>query len=244
MNILIVGATSAIAEATARLWAAEGHRIMLLGRRRNRLESIADDLRVRGAGLALCETFDATEFEAHERVVDRSLDALGSIDLVLVAHGSLGNQRACERDFSEAHHEYAVNALSVISLLTHIANRMETQGRGAIAVIGSVAGDRGRQSNYVYGSAKAAVDVFVQGLRNRLHRAGVHVMLVKPGLIDTPMTAGFRKGVLWSAPDAVARSIVRGLARRRNVVYAPSFWRPLMAVIRSIPEPLFKTLSL
>lgn len=244
MNILVIGATSAIAEATTRIWAAEGHSMILLGRHRTRLESIAADLRVRGAASVECADFDATDFARHEQLVGTSFAALGSIDLVLVAHGSLGSQSACERDFSQAHHEYAVNALSVVSLLTHIANRMETQRRGTIAVIGSVAGDRGRQSNYVYGSAKAAVDVFVQGLRNRLYRAGVHVMLIKPGLIDTPMTSAFRKGALWSAPDAVASSIVRGLARRRNVVYAPSFWRPLMTVIRWIPEPFFKTLSL
>lgn len=244
MKILVVGATSAIAEATARLWAVEGHDLFLAGRHQARLKAIASDFQLRGAGHVGQAEFDAMDPASHGRVVRQAIDDLGGLDLVLVAHGSLGDQTHSEADFASANHQFTVNALSVISVLTHVANHFETQRGGIIVVIGSVAGDRGRKSNYVYGSAKAAVEVFVQGLRNRLHRAGVHVMLVKPGLIDSPMTSAFRKGVLWSSPETVARCIARGLTNRRHVVYAPSFWRVIMAVIRRIPEPIFKTLSL
>jgi len=244
MNILIIGATSDIAQATARIWAVAGHRLLLLGRHRERLERIAADLQVRGAESVSMDEFDAIDFDAHPALVDRAFAVLGTVDVVLVAHGSLGDQIAAEQHFKNAQRELSVNAVSVVSILTPIANSLEKQRSGAIVVIGSVAGDRGRQSNYVYGSAKAAVDVFVQGLRNRLYRAGVHVMLVKPGLIDTRMTYEFEKGPLWSAPESVGSAIVNGLAKRRNVVYAPPFWRLIMGVICSLPESVFKRLSL
>lgn len=244
MRILIVGATSAIAEATARIWAVEGHDLFLVGRHQARLQAVAADFRLRGASHVGHAEFDAMDSASHALLVRHAIDDLGGLDMVLVAHGSLGDQTLCETDFASANQQFTVNALSVISVLTHVANYFEAQRGGSIVVIGSVAGDRGRKSNYVYGSAKAAVEVFIQGLRNRLHRSGVHVMLVKPGLIDTPMTSALRKGVLWSSPETVARCITGGLAKRRHVVYAPSFWRAVMTVIRWIPEPIFKTLSL
>jgi decaprenylphospho-beta-D-erythro-pentofuranosid-2-ulose 2-reductase len=244
MKILVIGATSAMAQATARIWAAQGHRIFLAGRHDGRLQAITHDLRARGAELAASSAFVAEDFGSHGALVDEAFASLGGLDLVLVAHGALGDQKACESDFAGTAQAFTTNALSVMSILTHVANRFQGQRQGTIVVIGSVAGDRGRKSNYVYGSAKAAVEVFVQGIRNRLHAAGVHVMLVKPGLVDTPMTEAFAKGPLWAAPETVALCITEGVTRRRNVVYAPSFWWMVMAVIRAIPEPLFKRLSL
>ena len=165
-------------------------------------------------------------------------------DTVLIAHGTLSDQKDSEASFQAARREFETNALSVISLLTHLANRIERQGYGTLSVISSVAGDRGRQSNYVYGTAKAAVTTFMQGLRNRLHRAGVHVLTIKPGLVDTPMTAGLRKGVLWAKPEAVAAGIYEAIRKKRDVVYLPRFWRPIMWLLRAIPEPIFKRLRL
>jgi short-subunit dehydrogenase len=132
------------------------------------------------------------------------------------------------------------NALSVIALLTLIANQFEQQGFGAIAVISSVAGDRGRESNYVYGTAKGAVSIFAQGLRNRLARAGVKVVTIKPGSVDTPTTAALKKGALWSTPASVAKRIHRAMANGENIVYTPWFWRWIMGIIRAVPESIFK----
>jgi decaprenylphospho-beta-D-erythro-pentofuranosid-2-ulose 2-reductase len=243
-RILVIGATSAIAEATCRLWAAQGDRLYLLGRNEERLQAIADDLKVRGAASAQYACLDANDFERHPSLLDAAAAALGGIDIVLVAHGTLGDQKACERDFTVALKELSTNALSVISLLTHLANHFEAQRHGTMVVLSSVAGDRGRQSNYVYGTAKGAVSIFVQGLRNRLHGAHVKVLTIKPGFVDTPMTAGFKKGMLWAQPETVARSIVRAVGQRRDVVYAPWFWGGIMHVIRCIPEGIFKTLKL
>jgi len=243
-RVLIVGATSAIAEATARRLAAEGDELFLVARNMERLRSIADDLRLRYGARVETAAMEATDHAAHTGLTDRVTATLGGLDTVVIAHGTLPDQKACEASFEETLREIEVNALSVISLLTCLANHFEEQGRGSLVVISSVAGDRGRGSNYVYGSSKAAVSTFLAGLRNRLHRAGVHVMTVKPGFVDTPMTRDFPKGPLWASPDDIARGICRGIRRRRDVVYLPWFWRVIMRVIREIPEPVFKRLNL
>src|SRR5262249_10828576 len=152
---------------------------------------IADDLRVRGAAQVETVVLDANEFNRHDFVISRATEAMGGLDTVLIAHGTLPDQKACQLSVDETLQALTTNALSAIALLTLIANRFEQQGLGTIAVISSVAGDRGRQRNYVYGTAKGAVSSFTQGLRNRLARSGVHVVTIKPGFVDTPMTAGF-----------------------------------------------------
>lgn len=243
-RILIVGATSAIAEAAARVWAAQGHGLYLVGRARERLQVLAADLRVRGASQAACSVLDVTELERHAEVLDAACAALGGIDIVLVAHGTLPDQAACEQDAALALREFHVNATATIALLTLLANRLQAQGQGTIAVITSVAGDRGRQSNYLYGSAKAAVATFLQGLRNRLHHHGVRVLTIKPGFVDTPMTAAFPKGPLWASPEAVGRAIARAVERGAEVAYVPGFWLFIMLAIRHIPERVFKRMRL
>jgi short-subunit dehydrogenase len=243
-NILIIGATSAIAEATARVWAGRGDRLYLVGRDERRLRAISTDLGVRGAGASWYGVLDVNDFARHDDVIGQAVRTLGQIDIVLVAHGTLGDQQRSEHDAGAARREFDTNAVSVIALLTILGNRLAAQGHGTIAVISSVAGERGRRSNYVYGAAKAAVTAFTQGLRGRLHAAGVHVMTVKPGFVDSPMTAHLEKGALWSTPGHVARCIVRGVDQRRNVVYAPWFWSAIMLVIRAIPEPIFKKLNI
>lgn len=244
LNVMIVGATSAIAEATARRYAARGASLYLLARDTERLAQMARDLAVRGASqvhTAPCDfgaAFDAVA------MVDAARLALGGLDVALIAHGVLPDQGACEQDIVALRAAFEINTLSSLALLTVLANVMQAAGHGSIAVISSVAGDRGRQSNYVYGASKAALDVFLSGLRNRLSRHGVQVLTVKPGFVDTPMTAAFRKGPLWATPDVVAAGIVCAIDRRRDVVYLPWFWRGIMLIIRAIPERLFKRLSL
>ncbi|MGE3847772.1 MAG: SDR family oxidoreductase [Gammaproteobacteria bacterium] len=243
-RILIVGAGSAIAEACARLWAAEGAALHLVARDAARLSAMADDLALRGAAqvshgiadLALCDDAGA--------LVDAAHAALGGLDLVLVAQGVLPDQRACEHDFAATRATFTVNTLASLAVLTRAAALFEDQGHGALVVLGSVAGDRGRQSNYVYGASKAALEVFASGLRNRLAPRGVQVLLVKPGFVDTPMTAAFTKGPLWAQPSDIARGILRGLEAHRDVIYLPAFWRAIMLAIRLLPERVFKRLKL
>lgn len=241
---LIIGATSAIAEACAKRFAAQGHSLFLLARNSERLESLAQDLRVRGAKAVHCTTFEANALDSHQALLERVKIELGGLDQVLIAHGTLGDQRACEQSVELTLQELQTNALSVISLLTLLANHFEQQRHGCIAVISSVAGDRGRQSNYVYGTAKGALSIFLQGLRNRLHKSGVQVLTVKPGFVDTPMTASLPKGPLWATPEKVAEDIDKAIENKRNVLYTPSFWFLIMAIIKSVPESIFKRLSL
>ena len=243
-KVLVIGATSAIAEASARIWAARGASLFLVGRRAARLEMIADDLRVRGAATVGCYTLDCCEVAAHAAMLDAATGALGGLDVVLIAHGSLPDQRACEASVDLTLREIDVNGVSVVALATRLGELFAAQRSGSLAVISSVAGDRGRQSNYVYGAAKGMVSLFLQGLRNRLAKQGVQVLTIKPGFVDTPMTATFPKGALWARPDAIARGIVRAVERGADEVYLPGFWRLIMLIIRHIPERVFKTLSL
>lgn len=243
-NVLIIGATSAIAQATARRFAAEGARFFLVGRDGSKLAAVADDLRVRGAAGAETYLLDVNNLEKHAAMIEAAVTALGTIDAALIAHGTLGDQTASETLVVEALREWSTNATSVIALLTLLANLFERQRHGTIAVISSVAGDRGRRSNYVYGAAKAALNVFLGGLRGRMHAAGVAVVTIKPGLVDTPMTAAIPKNLLFASPERVAQDIHRAMARGTAVVYTPWFWRYVMLLIRAIPEPLFRKLPI
>jgi len=243
-KILIIGATSAIAEACAKRFAAQGHSLYLLARNSSCLESLAQDLRVRGAAAVHCATFEANALETHQALLEQVKTELNGLDRVLIAHGTLSDQQACEQSVELTLQELQTNALSVIALLTRLANHFEQQRHGSIAVIGSVAGDRGRQSNYIYGTAKGALSIFLQGLRNRLHKSGVQVLTIKPGFVDTPMTAAFPKGPLWATPEKVAHDIDKAIEKNKDVLYTPGFWMLIMLIIKSVPERLFKRLSL
>jgi len=243
-RVLIMGATSALAEATARILAARGDSLYLVGRRADALEAIAADLKVRGAAQVAFELLDATDVASHEPMLARATQTLVGLDTVLIAYGTLSDQKACEGSAQLTVQELTTNAISIAALLTLVAQQFERRKSGTIAVISSVAGERGRASNYVYGSAKALVTAFTSGMRQRLSKSGVAVITIKPGFVDTPMTAAFPKGPLWAKPQTVAAGIVRAMDRSAAVVYLPFFWRPLMAVIRAIPERLFGRLTL
>lgn len=243
-KILIIGATSAITEATARIWAKEGHQLYLVARNEERLQTIAQDLKIRGASLVHTHALDLNQFEKHATLIQNIIQTLGGIDIAFIGYGTLGDQKACEQDFDATLRELNTNAISVISLLTPLANYFELKLSGTIAVISSVGGDRGRQSNYVYGCAKGAVSIFMQGLRQRLQKSGVNVLTIKPGFVDTPMTQAFKKGALWAKPEAVAQCIHTAINKGRNVLYVPWFWWGIMSIIRLIPEAIFKRLRL
>jgi decaprenylphospho-beta-D-erythro-pentofuranosid-2-ulose 2-reductase len=244
-KIFIVGATSAIATACARLWTSEDAIFFLAGRDNVKLQSIADDLKARGASEAYTDLIDLCDIESHESMLEKCFTALEQVDIALIAHGTLPDQADCEQDTHIALQEFSSNGLSTIALLTPLANRMEKQGHGTIAVISSVAGDRGRQSNYLYGAAKASVTTFCEGLRARMFKAGVQVLTIKPGFVDTPMTRGLPlPGPLVSSPDKIAKCIHRGIKRGSNTIYTPRYWSLIMLIIRSIPTVIFKRLSL
>lgn len=243
-NVLIIGATSAIAEATGRLYARAGDKLFLLGRDNPRLQAIAADLRLRGAVSVDAALLDVEAIERHDAALDAAWQSLGQVELVLLAHGALPDQSLCEHSVQQTLQALSVNAVASIALMVSLAERLEQQGHGCLAVIGSVAGDRGRASNYVYGSAKAAIEAFASGLRQRLQSKGVNVLLIKPGFVDTPMTRNFRKNVLWVRPERIAQGIAEAVERRRSVVYLPGFWRGIMFVIRHIPEAIFKRMPL
>jgi short-subunit dehydrogenase len=239
---LILGATSAIAEATAREFASRGDTIFLAARNERALQALADDLRMRGARIAGTAFLDAGNLKALPEVVDRAIRSLGGLDRALIAHGTLSNQSACLLSGDALHEDFVVNALSVMALSASLGYFFATQKHGVLAVISSVAGDRGRQSNYVYGAAKAAVTTFLCGLRQQLYDSGVRVVTIKPGFVSTPMTASFKKGALWADPPRIARDIRRAMDRGTPVVYTPWFWRPIMAIIRCVPERIFQRL--
>ncbi len=244
-NVVIFGASSAIAQASARLLAQRGYTLLLVARDSHKLEAIAADLNLHGAKDVICVQQDLAHIENYDSFIQTLNDKLtGNIDITLLAHGTLDDQAKLQQSCSKTFESLHLNALSYIGLLTVLANQMETKRAGTLIAISSVAGDRGRQSNYVYGSAKGLVSLFCQGLRNRLDKAGVQVITIKPGFVDTPMTAAFPKGALWAQPETIAQGIIKALDKKRNTVYLPSFWRLIMFVITHIPEKIFKKLSL
>jgi decaprenylphospho-beta-D-erythro-pentofuranosid-2-ulose 2-reductase len=246
-RVVIFGITSAIAAAVARQLVVQGASIFGVGRNELKLRSVLDDLRARAGVQQAIDgaTADLDDLALHEALFDSAQRALGGVDAVLVAHGTLPDQLQCQESVRETVVQVQTNAVSAIALLTIAARRFEAQGSGLIAAISSVAGDRGRQSNYVYGAAKAMLSTFMDGLRHRLYAKRIPVVTIKPGFVDTPMTAHFaNKGALWASPDEVARGIVRAMQRGRSVAYLPRFWRPLMFVIRHLPEPIFLRLRL
>lgn len=240
-RVLIIGATSAIAEATARRYAARGAAIHLLGRQAQRLEIIAADLATRGAQVS-SGLLDVNATDRHGTVLDAAWAALGGVDVALIAHGTLPNQASCDASVELAMSEFATNGTSTIALSAALALRL--RANATLAVISSVAGDRGRASNYLYGSAKAAVSAYLSGLGQRLRPSDINVLTIKPGFVDTPMTAAFKKGALWATPDQIAKGIVRAIDNRRAVVYLPSFWWLIMLIIKSIPEFVFRRIKL
>ena len=215
-KILIIGATSTIAEHCSKIWAQREDQLYLVARNEERLKTITADLKLLGAKEVFSHRMDLNDIEHHAEMLDTAVEAMGGIDTVLIAHGTLPNQKACEQSMEKALAEIKTNAISTISLLTHIANIFEVKRAGTIAVISSVAGDRGRASNYVYGSAKAMVTAFTSGLRQRLHKSNVAVITIKPGLVDTTMTAAFKKGMIWAKPAAVAATIIHAVDKKKK----------------------------
>lgn len=244
-RVVIVGATSAIAEHCARLWAAQGQvQFILVARDESKAHAIAQDLRVRGSDVSTSvQTVDFTDAKAIAALAQR-LGTEGPLDRVLIAHGILPDQADCQRDLDLTASSLQINAVSPALFAEAFANVLAKQGNGTLAIIGSVAGDRGRRSNYTYGAAKALLAVFAEGLRHRFANTTVRVVLIKPGPTATPMTAGLAIRGRLADVRSVAGVIVRGVDAGTPVVYAPGLWRTIMLVIRHLPNRVFDRMNI
>jgi decaprenylphospho-beta-D-erythro-pentofuranosid-2-ulose 2-reductase len=224
--------------------AAPNRHFMLVARNADRLTAVAQDLLTRGALAVDTWVMDLDDTTAHPEMLASAVQRLGRIDLALIAHGVLGDQQAAEADFEVAAAILHTNFISTVSLLTWLGNYMQNKHGGTLAVVSSVAGDRGRKSNYVYGASKGALNLFLEGLRNRIDREGVHVLTIKPGFVATPMTAHVPHNALFASPDQIARGIVSAIDRRHDVAYLPWFWSWIMLLVRAIPNRLFKKMNM
>jgi short-subunit dehydrogenase len=240
LRVAIFGANSGIAHAAGREWAREGASFFLVGRHEGKLDAVARDLAVRGASSVRAWVVDLADVRQHAAMVTELMSGGEPLDRALLAWGILPDQAACEAEPSLVAEQFAVNAGSILALAERIAGVLERQRSGAMAVLGSVAGDRGRRSNYAYGAAKAAIDVYMAGLRARLRGSGAAAIVVKPGFVRTPMTAHLPPSPLVWEPEPVARAIVRAMDGPSRVLYAPFFWRYVMQGIRLLPEPIMQ----
>ncbi len=239
-RVIALGALSAMGEATLRLYAQEGARLVLAARGSDRLTALAKDLEARGATSAVVWPIDLAGCADPRAELARMAAAIGGMDATLLFYGTLGDNAKAEKDMTEARAILHTNFMSAAEWSLAAADLIESQNHGSLVVVGSVAGDRGRQSNYIYGAAKGGLGLLVQGLAHRLARVGGRAVVIKPGFVDTPMTAGLAKGgPLWATPDAVARIIKKSAGGSSPVVYAPGFWRWIMLAVRSVPSPVF-----
>jgi decaprenylphospho-beta-D-erythro-pentofuranosid-2-ulose 2-reductase len=239
-HVAIFGATSAIAGEIARVYAARGAKLYLAGRSADKLSKLAAELGDSVVGSAV-QDFD--ELAAADSCVHVALAALGQIDVALIAHGLLGDQQQSEVALHEAEQIARTNYLSVMALLIPLANHMEQQRAGHLAVISSVAAERGRPRNYTYAAAKSALNTYLQGLRSRLYASNVQVHTIKMGPVDTPMTVNHRKNVLFARSADVAKQTVHAIASGESEAYVPRFWRPIMFTVRNLPEFVFQRFS-
>ncbi len=248
-RVLILGATSAVASEVARIHASKGARIHLVGRNEAKLSAVAEacasvttSVTSNVTSAITSQAADFSDLASCERVVRDAFEALGTIDIALIAHGELSDQLETEKAFAAAERAITVNFTSVVALLIPLANRFEGEGRGSIGVITSVAGDRGRPRNYTYGAAKGALNVYLQGLRTRLYARGVSVTTIKLGPVDSPMTKDHKKHALFGTPSGVAKDIVAAMDARVPEAYVPAFWGAIMPVVKNTPEGLFQML--
>ena len=242
-RIIIIGASSAIAEHCARLWAQQPVDFVLVGRNHERVDRVAADLRVRSPqSSAQSVVVDFTDAAAIAALAVQTA-AQGKIDIVLIAHGNLPVQSDCERDLLKSQQSLEINGVSPVLFAEAFAAQLQKAGRGTLAMIGSVAGDRGRKTNYVYGAAKGLIDRYAQGLQHRFAGTPVKIVLIKPGPTATPMTAHLPPRGLAS-PGAVAQAIVAAIEKGSPVVYAPARWALIMMVIRHLPRFIFNRLNI
>lgn len=241
-SVLVLGGSSEIALATVKALPRNRiNRVVLAGRASAALDAAVSDLTSAGIRGVVATSFDATDTGSHQGVIDAIFDA-GDIDIVILAFGMLGDQMAVESDPSLAVQIATTNYTGAVSVGLHVARRLRQQGHGSLVVISSVAGDRARRSNYVYGSTKAGLDAFAQGLGDAMQGSGAHVMVVRPGMVRTRMSAGLPEAPMTTDAPDVAQAIVAGLRKGKHTIYAPGNLRYLMGVVKTVPRPIFRKL--
>lgn len=243
-KILIIGANSTIAKDCSKIWAESKSCFYLVARNKKDLKKISINLFKIGAKKVYQFSTDLNNFSKHEHIINSAIKVLGKIDIVLIAHGLLSNQKKCESDLSETLRSIKTNALSTINLLTLLSNYFEKKKYGKIIVLSSVAGDRGRSSNYVYGSSKALLSTFVEGMQQRLYKSKVLLIHFKLGFVDTNMTRKIKKNFLWSSSRYVSKKITQSINKNKLEIYTPFFWKYIMLIIKFIPNFIYKKLSL
>ena len=241
--MVVLGATSGIVQPLLRLLAKDGRELLLIARSKERLDALSTDLRARGARQVLTLEVDLTA--APEPVVSFAKERFPDFDTLILSYGTMLDQQRCQVSAEYAVRELQTNLVSAVALLTLFAQHFESRRAGTIAVITSVAGDRGRRSNYVYAAAKGGLTIFLQGLRARMHPFGVRVLTIKPGPVATAMTANLERLPFLASPERVAADIYRALkSDTAEVVYTPRRWRWIMIALRMVPERIFKRLSI
>ena len=242
-NIVIIGATSGISQSVTKKMLADDVCMHLVARDERKLNIVASDIASRGCGEVHCYQLDFNMLSQHASVVQDIIDKAGVIDTLFVCYGIMHSQSDCEADVTKAVEQVTSNYTSVVSLLVLFSQVMQKQNTGTIAVVSSVAGDRGRKSNYIYGSAKAGLTTFLEGLRYKLYEKGIHVLTIKPGFVDSPMTAHLKKGILWVSTEVVAEHIMNAINKKKSVAYVPPFWFLIMLIIKNIPAFIFRKLN-
>lgn len=243
-TLMVFGATSAISQAYLNRVASRYEQIILLARDNDKLQQIASHIGVISDAKVIATTADLADTSQHQVLIDDLFKGIDSVDCALIAYGVLTDQERCNSDIDYLLEQFNLNGTSTISLASLIGRELAMRKGGTLAVIGSVAGDRGRRSNYCYGAAKATVASFLSGQRSQLSASGVNVLTIKPGFVDTPMTSEFKKGLLWASADKVATDIDNSIVKGRSVLYTPWFWRYIMLIIKLIPEFIFRRLPL
>ena len=243
-KVLVLGATSGIAMPVCRLWAEQGAHLFLVARNAEKLAVVAADFKTRGAGFVETAVADLDETAQHAALLSSAIHALGGCDVALLAHGVLGDAAQMDADFNAANALLHTNLIAPVSLCTWLAHYFVSRHAGVLAVISSVAGDRGRKANTVYGASKAGLSEFLGGLRQRIDREGVTVLTIKPGPVKTAMTAGLKGEDKFADPKKVAEQIVAAIDGHKDVLYTPGIWMVIMFVVRHIPERIFKKLNL
>ena len=243
-RILVFGATSAICHEVLKHYATQGTTFFITGRNAERLDAIGQDLCARGGIIAGQAAYDFNDWAQHEPVIGQAREALGAIDLALVAHGSLPEQSQCEQSDAAVWACVQDNFASAAIIIHGCARVLDEQGKGSLAVISSVAGDRGRKSNYTYGATKAGLDALLQGLQGRFAGTAVKVINIKPGMVHSPMTEGMGDGLLWATPQAIAPTIISAISKGKRLCYVPGYWRLVMLVIRALPTTILAKLPI
>lgn len=245
MSLLVLGANSLIAQAAAAKFAEAGSEIIFAGRNSDEMAKITGDFSIRYKAKCSAVKFDGLDYPSHKKFLEDVLAKIPDLNNVLISFGYLGTQDKAQVDFSEAHKIIDTNYTGVVSICELIAAEFESRKKGTICVISSVAGDRGRQSNYMYGSSKAGLTAYLSGLRSRMFKSGVNVITVKPGFVNTPMTYGMPlPKPLVASPQKVGTDIYKAMKKGKSIVYTPFYWKWIMLIVKSIPEFIFKKLKL